>query len=1031
MRLPIFLVSIFVVNLSIAQTGPGGIESTNGASNLLLWLSTSDLQENGFVDGENINAWADLSGRNSDATISGNPDYINNVINGLPAVRFSSLNAEYLEGILSSNASAPVTIIAVGIFSGNPQNPGSGQYIIGLGGNGTSQASISREGNPSNSYYSFDGAARSLGSVVTSQWHSFLSTHNTVAPYHSVYIDNILQLINNDYPGPFAATNTNFSLGRNSSGNAITHLDGDLAEIIVINRILNSAERNIISNYLAAKFNLTTAPDLYAFDNNVAGNFDFQVAGIGRESDGAHTAASSAGIALAENSGLGVGDYFMLGHRAHLNSVNVSNVGEPGATLEGRWSRVWAVDVTDLDASTTVDVTFDFSDSGLSGTPASAGNYRLIRSDGNDWAIVSSAATISGDAVTFMAIQLTDGNYTLASTNLAASPLSNLTVSIQNGPAGIGSTDGSDGLLLWLDASAITGSSNNDNIPVWQDLVVNDNSPIQATTGLQPHYLTNQQNGLPVIRFDGADDFLVGNFGNLDAPMTVMAVARFNSANQGVSDNDYVFDLGQGSPLFDNPGARASISRRMNNDNPAKTNRFYTFAGDAFQYGPVITGQMFHAFTSVYQTARPFHQLYFDGTLAIAASGNTPLNSNGIFHLGRLIDQPLDFYLNGDIAEMIVYNTVLNSAQITVLQNSLAAKWDLVLLTDFYAGDTPANSDHDLAVSGVGRAIDGDLSEGRSAGMNLTLSADAALNSFILFGHNLIDNSVSISDLVATNGTVTQRIARTWYISPTGSVGAASTIQFDYSEMGIAGSPNGNASDFGLLYRAGTTGSWTIIATASSLSGDQAIFSNVNLATSGEGFYTLGSLNGVALPVTLLSFDAFVIHESERYSAVQLIWSTSIEESNQSFAIERSSDGIDWKSLITLPAKKNLLPKNDYTYRDRQPLAGKSYYKLRQTDLDGSTRQVGNVITVFVDKEKLDIAVYPNPATNDFRISGNSPIDEGSEFFIADVSGRKIVEGRIFDDSPISTRELPGGIYTLTIRLPSGDNTTARFVVRK
>ncbi|NRA10572.1 MAG: hypothetical protein HRT57_01295 [Crocinitomicaceae bacterium] len=71
-----------------------------------------------------------------------------------------------------------------------------------------------------------------------------------------------------------------------------------------------------------------------------------------------------------------------------------------------------------------------------------------------------------------------------------------------------------------------------------------------------------------------------------------------------------------------------------------------------------------------------------------------------------------------------------------------------------------------------------------------------------------------------------------------------------------------------------------------------------------------------------------LIHFSAKYDAVntvQLNWSTASEINNDLFTVERSKDGAgNANSTLT------------YYDLDRNPLNGISYYRLKQTDFDGS-----------------------------------------------------------------------------------------------
>lgn len=64
------------------------------------------------------------------------------------------------------------------------------------------------------------------------------------------------------------------------------------------------------------------------------------------------------------------------------------------------------------------------------------------------------------------------------------------------------------GLILWLDASQISGLSDGDSVTNWLDLSGNSNNATQSTASKRPTYQTNEQNGRAGVLGDGTDDVL-------------------------------------------------------------------------------------------------------------------------------------------------------------------------------------------------------------------------------------------------------------------------------------------------------------------------------------------------------------------------------------------------------------------------------------------------------------------------------------------------------------------------------------------
>jgi hypothetical protein len=84
------------------------------------------------------------------------------------------------------------------------------------------------------------------------------------------------------------------------------------------------------------------------------------------------------------------------------------------------------------------------------------------------------------------------------------------------------------GLKLWLEADSLS-LSDGDPVGTWTDQSGTSNNATQATAGFKPLYKTGIINGKPVVRFDGADDYLAFPTGPT-ASSTVFVVAKLNAA---------------------------------------------------------------------------------------------------------------------------------------------------------------------------------------------------------------------------------------------------------------------------------------------------------------------------------------------------------------------------------------------------------------------------------------------------------------------------------------------------------------------
>lgn len=115
--------------------------------------------------------------------------------------------------------------------------------------------------------------------------------------------------------------------------------------------------------------------------------------------------------------------------------------------------------------------------------------------------------------------------------------------------------------------------------------------------------------------------------------------------------------------------------------------------------------------------------------------------------------------------------------------------------------------------------------------------------------------------------------------------------------------------------------------------------------------------NATPLPVELADFNARLDNNS-----VSVSWSTASELNNDYFTVERAVDLEQFDALATVSGAGTTSTPKYYLFTDVQPLYGRCYYRLRQTDFDGKYTY-SNVVTINYDGPKVpSLSVYPNPA---------------------------------------------------------------------
>ncbi len=164
-----------------------------------------------------------------------------------------------------------------------------------------------------------------------------------------------------------------------------------------------------------------------------------------------------------------------------------------------------------------------------------------------------------------------------------------------------------------------------------------------------------------------------------------------------------------------------------------------------------------------------------------------------------------------------------------------------------------------------------------------------------------------------------------------------------------------------------------------------------------------------ALPITLLSFAA-MSHKDH----VAVSWVTAEEENNSHFTLERSKDAMHWESIGMIAGAGNPQEPNEYAFEDRAPYTGRNYYRLSQTDHNG-TSETFEIILVMFDPRDIALNIFPNPSRDFIEIDCAEQVDC---LTLIDTQGRQYRVDQADAGSMRSRfdiRNLPQGIYRVLI----------------
>jgi hypothetical protein len=240
-----------------AATSPPSF-SLPQSERLVLWMAASDLSAS---DGTTIGTWVDKSGGGNHFTnpaTANQPFITNNVINGLPALRFHSA-ARWLQNsnsFLSGARTAEVFTVVRPISTANAASMWAFAEV-GVSGNAAHPFSDLK-------LYEHFGAKSSRPAMLITnisnpfQWHVWnvaVRTNFMLCRFDGNIVGG------NDVV--HAAFTNHHRLGRSFGGT--DYWDGEMAEIIIYNTVLTDAQRAEVTDWLAAKYGLavTNAQDTY------------------------------------------------------------------------------------------------------------------------------------------------------------------------------------------------------------------------------------------------------------------------------------------------------------------------------------------------------------------------------------------------------------------------------------------------------------------------------------------------------------------------------------------------------------------------------------------------------------------------------------------------------------------------------------------------------------------------------------------------------------------------------------------------
>ncbi len=335
-------------------TGPGGVSNTTGTDNLKIWLKAD---ADAFADNGNslaataqgIQQWNDKSGSGNNAklTSSGSPLFTASGLNGMPALSFTGSQSLDINYNISPAVTPRMSVFTVSTHNTMVTSPlsklwGHEDGGYDRGGIGPDWRTTTNMGyHNGNNAINFFNAVKDTTYIISALYTPTLFNGYARG---TRYVNNAAVAHGSGKP--------TLTIGNNStSATSPVYTDfwnGKIAEFILYDDTLNKAKRIVVENYLGAKYGARLETnDIYTMDDVANGNFDYDVAGIGKADDGTATATGAQGSNLVRMQTqvspfiFGADNFLFWGHNNKPLTVIADTSIPEGVAC--RMQRVWRV----------------------------------------------------------------------------------------------------------------------------------------------------------------------------------------------------------------------------------------------------------------------------------------------------------------------------------------------------------------------------------------------------------------------------------------------------------------------------------------------------------------------------------------------------------------------------------------------------------------------------------------------------------------------------------------------------------------
>ncbi len=331
----------------------------------------------------------------------------------------------------------------------------------------------------------------------------------------------------------------------------------------------------------------------------------------------------------------------------------------------------------------------------------------------------------------------------------------------------------------------------------------------------------------------------------------------------------------------------------------------------------------------------------------------------------------------------------------------------------------------DLGSNRSGSRVDGNLTYSNVGSFTFTLTYDVASNNYTT---TTTANGITRSNIFPNVSARLTADGKTALATTINLMSLAVRTQNSASSISVSNLTIDGMPITGSYARSNNSGESLWHISSSSLANGFVITGKVtlsgNFANSTEGqriAFTFGNTTSVAgsLPVVWGGFAGKRVNNS----TVALQWRTMQEQNASHYNVQRSEDGIRFRTIAIVAAQGTTSSVSDYNFNDKSATAATHFYRLEQVDLDGSINyssiiKQGNggqkTLVGGLGSNKIMVQFFSND-NRQFRIVNNSGI------IVKQMNST--TQQQVLDVNNLST-----GVYALQIINSDGTSEVHRFV---